>query len=326
MIALAKFARRFVGALSAIAIFACFGAQPASAQDKTIHMVVPFPAGGGIDILARILAPKLQAAYGQTTIVENKPGGSGFVGTLTVVKAKPDGLYLLQQAMGMSMNPSIYKNLPYDSIRDLEPVALIGVVPVTLAIGNHVAAKTLPEFIALAKASPGKYKSAAFVNGAAVLMLQLFNQQAGVDINIINYRGTAPALAATVSGETDFVIMPSVISSIKDGKLRGLAVAAAQRMDELPDLPTTVEVGLPDFKIEFWFGTFTTAGTPPDVVARLNSEINKAVALPDVTAKLKSVGIEPRNGTAGQFRDQFHREIREWAEVVKKSGFKPLEN
>ncbi len=311
------------------AVFAALllaGITTAAAQDKTIHLVVPFPAGGGIDILARLLAPKLQAAYGQTAIVENKPGGSGFVGTLTVVKAKPDGNYLLQQAMGMSMNPSIYKNLPYDSIRDLEPVALIGVVPVTLAIGNHVPAKTLPEFIALAKANPGKFKGAAFVNGAAVLMLQLFNQQAGVDINIINYRGTAPALAATVSGETDFVIMPSVVSSIKDGKLRGLAVAAATRMEELPDLPATVEVCLPDFKIEFWFGTFTTAGTPPEAVSRLNAEINKAVASPDVTAKLKSVGIEPRNATAAQFRDQFHREIKEWAEVVKKSGFKPLEN
>ncbi len=318
--------RRVLAAISAVVGSLVLMPIPLSAQDKTLHLVVPFPAGGGIDILARLLAPKLQAALGQTAIVENKPGGSGFVGTLTVVKAKPDGQYLLQQAMGMSMNPSIYRNLPYDSIKDLEPVALIGVVPVTLAIGNHVPAKTLQEFIALAKASPGKYKGAAFVNGAAVLMLQLFNQQAGVDINIINYRGTAPAISATIGGETDFVIMPSVVSSIKEGKMRGLAVAAANRMEELPDLPTTVEAGLPGYKIEFWFGTFTTAGTPPDVVARLNAEINKATASPDVNARLKAVGIEPRSGTAADFREQFHREIREWGDVVKKSGFQPLEN
>ncbi len=326
MAALKGLMRKLAAAVWAAAIFTSFGSLPAGAQDKTLHLVVPFPAGGGIDILARLLAPKLQAALGQTAIVENKPGGSGFVGTLTVVKAKPDGQYLLQQAMGMSMNPSIYRNLPYDSRKDLEPVALIGVVPITLAIGNHVPAKTLQEFIALAKASPGKYKGAAFVNGAAVLMLQMFNQQAGVDINIINYRGTAPAISATISGETDFVIMPSVVSSIKEGKVRGLAVAAANRMEELPDLPTTAEAGLPDFKIEFWFGTFTTAGTPPDVVARLNAEINKATASPEVTAKLKAVGIEARSGTPADFREQFHREIKEWGEVVKKSGFKPLEN
>ncbi len=297
----------------------------AAAQDRTLRLVVPFPAGGGIDVVARLLAPKLQAQMGQTAIVENKPGGSGFIGTLTVAKAKPDGQHLLVQALGMSMNPSIYKGLPYDPVKDIEPVALVGVIPVTLAVGNHVPAKTLQEFVAIAKKSPGKYKGAAFVTGSATVMLEMFKQQAGVEIDIINYRGTAPALAATVNGETDFVIMPSAVSFIKDGRIRGLAVASDRRMEELPNLPTTVESGLPDFKIEFWFGIYATGGTPREMVLRLNAEINKAVAEPDVTSKLKSVGIEPRAGPPEMFRDQYHREMREWADVVKKAGFKPLE-
>ena len=320
MSTIAKLGRALVCAILVMA-----AASGARAQDKFLHLVVPFPAGGGIDIFARMLAPKLQAQMGQTAVVENKPGGSGFIGTLTVAKAKPDGQYLLIQALGLSLNPSIYKNLPYDAVKDIEPVALIGVIPVTIAIGNHVPARTLGEFIALAKKSPGKYKAAAFVTGSATVMLEMFNQQAGVDLHIINYRGTAPALAATVSGETDFVIMPSAVTHIKDGRIRGLAVASDKRMEELPDLPTVVEGGLPDYKIEFWYAAFTAGGTAPDIVTRLNAEINKAVATPDVAAKLRSLGVEPRSGTAAQFKEQHHREIREWAEVVKKAGFKPLE-
>lgn len=312
--------RGILAAAAAILVLA-----QAMAQDRTLRLVVPFPPGGGIDVVARLLAPKLQAQLGQNAIVDNKPGGSGFVGTLTVVKAKPDGQHLLIQALGMSMNPSIYKNLPYDPVKDIEPVGLIGVIPVTLAVGNHVPARTLEEFISLARKQPGKYKGAAFVTGSATVMLEMFKQQAGVDIDIVNYRGTSLALAATVNGETDFVIMPSAVSFIKEGRIRGLAVAADRRMEELPELPTTAEAGLPNFKIEFWFAAFTTAGTPASRIDTLNTELNNAVATPDVSAKLRSMGIEPRTGSAAQFREQHHREMREWADVVKKAGFQPLE-
>ncbi len=155
----------------------CAAASSASAQDKVLRLVVPFPPGGGIDVVARLLQPKIQASTGETVVVDNKPGGSGFIGTLTVAKAKPDGQHLLMQALGMSMNPSIYKKLPYDSLKDIEPVALIGVIPVTIAVGKHLKANTLKEFVALAKASPGKLKGAAFVTGSAVLMLEMFNSR-----------------------------------------------------------------------------------------------------------------------------------------------------
>jgi tripartite-type tricarboxylate transporter receptor subunit TctC len=305
---------------------------PASAvaqnfPNQTMRFVVPFPPGGGLDAVARMLAPELQKSMGQTVVVENKAGGSGFIGTMTVTKAKPDGHTFMIQALGMSMNPSIYKNLPYDPIKELEPVAMIASVPVVLAVGNHVKANNLKELIALAKAKPGAIKGGAFVTGSATVMFEMFKLQSGTDIHVINYRGVGPALAAVTSGEADFVIMDggSVIGQIKSGRVRGIAVAADKRIEEIGDIPTTAEAGLPDFKIEFWYAAFTTGGTPAPIVERLNAEMNKAANNPEVAAKLRGLGMNPGNGSAADFTARHHREMKEWAEVVKRSGFVPLE-
>ncbi len=317
-------------AFSALCSLPALYSAPAFAQpfpNQTVRWVVPFPPGGGLDAVSRMLSPELQKSLGQTVIVENKAGGSGFIGTLTVTKAKPDGHTLMIQALGMSMNPSIYKNLPYDAVKDVQPVALIASVPVVLALGNHVKAANLKELIALAKAEPGKIKGAAFVTGSATVMFEMFKLQSGTDIHIIHYRGVGPALAAVTSGESDFVIMDggSIVSQIKTGRVRGLAVAADKRMAEIPDVPTTAEAGLPDYKIEFWYAAFTTGGTPAAIVERLNSDINKATAAPDVAAKLQGLGLEPRQVSAAEFTARHHREMKEWAEVVRKSGFTPLD-
>ena len=203
----------------------------------------------------------------------------------------------MMQALGMSMNPSIYKNLPYDPLKDLQPVALFGtVVPVVLAIGPKIEATTLRDFIALAKANPKRYKGASFATGSGTLMLEMFRLQADVDVPIVPYRGVVDAVAATTAGETDLVIMDgtSVVPHIKAGRLRGMAIAGDARLAEIPDVPTTAEAGLPNYKIEFWYGAFTRGGTPRPLVERLNAEINKAVARPDVQEKLQGDGAEPR--------------------------------
>lgn len=321
-----QFLRRARLAACLVALAGAANAQ--GFPNQTLRFVVPFPPGGGLDAVARMLSPELQKSMGQNVIVENKAGGSGFIGTLTVTKAKPDGHTFMIQALGMSMNPSIYKNLPYDPVKDLEPVGMIASVPVVLGVGNHIPAKSIAELVALAKAQPGKIRGAAFVTGSATVMLEMFKLQTGTDIQIVNYRGVGPALAAVAGGEGDFVIMDgaSVIGHVKSGKVRGLAVAADKRLSEIPDVPTTTEAGLPNFKIEFWFAAFTTGGAPKAVVERLNAEINKAANTPEVAAKLRGLGMEPANGTAEQFRTRHYQEIKDWAEVVKRSGFVPMDS
>jgi tripartite-type tricarboxylate transporter receptor subunit TctC len=227
----------------------------------------------------------------------------------------------------MSMNPSIYKTLPYDPIKDIRPVAQIGAVPVVIAIGPNVPAKDLKELIAYAKANPKKLKGGSFALGSGTLLLEMFRLQAGIELPIVQYRGASDAVAATSGGETDIVIMDgtSVFPHIKGGRVKGIAVAADKRLPELPDVPTTVEAGLPDYKVEFWYTAFAQGGTPKPIVDRLNAEINKAVASQEVADKLKSMSLATANRTADDFTAQHHREMKEWAEIVAKSGFKPME-
>lgn len=306
-------------------------ALPTAAQadypDKMVRWIVPFPAGGGLDAVTRIVAGKLAENIGQNVIVENKTGGSGFIGTMALAQSKPDGYTLMTQALGMSMNPSIYKSLPYDAIKDIQPVVQIGVVPVVIAIGPKVEATNMKEFIALAKANPRRHKGGSFATGSGTLMLEMFRLQAGIEMPIVPYRGVADAVAATSGGETDVVIMDgtSVVPHIKAGRLRGLGVAADKRIAEIGDVPTTKEAGLPDYKIEFWYAAFASGNTPKPLVDRMNAEINKAVAAPEISEKLRNIGLAPANRTADDFTAQHHREMKEWADVVQRSGFKQLE-
>jgi len=303
------------------------GSARADFPDRTVRWIVPFPAGGGLDAVTRIVAGKLADNIGQNVIVENKTGGSGFIGTVALAQSKPDGYTLMTQALGMSMNPSIYKDLPYDPIKDIQPVAQIGVVPVVIAVGPKVEAKSMADFIALAKANPRRYKGGSFATGSGTLMLEMFRLQAGIELPIVPYRGVADAVSATTGGETDVVIMDgsSVVPHIKAGRLRGLAVAADKRIAEIADVPTSAEAGLPDYKIEFWYAVFANGATPKPIVERLNAEINKAVASPEISGKLRAIGLAPANRSADDFTAQHHREMKEWAEVVRRSGFKQLQ-
>lgn len=324
-----EFSRRqcLLGCGALVGTVLASSAAHAEFPDHMVRWIVPFPAGGGLDTVTRLVAPKLAESIGQNVIVDNKSGGSGFIGIMALVQSPPDGHTLMMQALGMSMNPSIYKNLPYDPRKDLQPVALLGVVPVIIACGPKVEAATLRDFVALARTNPRRYKGASFATGSGTLMLEMFRLQAGVDVPIVPYRGVVDAVAATTAGETDLVIMDgtSVVPHIKAGRLHGLAIAGPSRLAEIPDVPTTAEAGLPDYKIEFWYAAFTRGGTPRAVVDRLNAEINKAVASPGVQDKLKAMGLTPVNRSVDQFVDQHHREMAEWADIVKQSGFKPLE-
>jgi tripartite-type tricarboxylate transporter receptor subunit TctC len=303
------------------------GSARADFPDRMIRWIVPFPAGGGLDTVTRIVAGKLAENIGQQVIVENKSGGAGFIGSVALATSKPDGYTLMTQALGMSMNPSIYKSLPYDPIKDIRPVAQIGAVPVVIAIGPNVPANNLKELIAYAKANPKKLKGGSFALGSGTLLLEMFRLQAGIELPIVQYRGAADVVAATSGGETDIVIMDgtSVFPHIKGGRVKGIAVAADKRLPELPEVPTTVEAGLPDYKVEFWYTAFAQGGTPKPIVDKLNAEINKAVASPEVAEKLKAMGLATTNRTADDFTAQHHREMKEWAEIVAKSGFKPME-
>lgn len=303
------------------------GAARADFPDRMIRWIVPFPAGGGLDTVTRIVAAKLAENIGQQVIVENKSGGAGFIGSVALATSKPDGYTLMTQALGMSMNPSIYKSLPYDPVKDIRPVAQIGAVPVVIAVGPNVPANNLKELIAYAKANPKKLKGGSFALGSGTLLLEMFRLQAGIELPIVQYRGASDAVAATNGGETDIVIMDgtSVFPHIKGGRVKGIAVAADKRLQELPDVPTTAEAGLPDYKVEFWYTAFAQGGTPKPILDKLNAEINKAVASQEVADKLRAMGLATTNRTADDFTAQHHREMKEWAEIVAKSGFKPME-
>ena len=280
-----------------------------------------------MDTVTRLLAPKLSQDLGQNVIVDNKSGGSGFIGIMEMVNSKPDGYTLLVHAMGFVMNSAVYRSLPYDPVKDIQPVAIIGSVPVVIAIGPKIEAKSLKEFIALAKANPRRYKGAAFATGAGTLMLEMFRMQTGIEMPIVPYRGVADAVAATAAGETDVVIMDgtSVVPHIKGGRLRGIGVAGPARLPEIGDVPTTREGGLADFNIEFWYAAFVRGGTPKPIVERLNTGLNKAATDPEVMEKLKAMALVPANRNAAAFETQWLDEMKSWQVVLKGSDFKPIE-
>jgi tripartite-type tricarboxylate transporter receptor subunit TctC len=287
--------------------------------------MVAFPAGGGQDLVARVLAPKLSASIGQSVIVENSSGGAGFVGVISVVRANADGATLLINTMGMAVNAAMYRRLPFDPEKDIEPTALIGTTPFYFAASPKLGVKTMKEFLQLAKANPGKLKGASFANSTGAITIELLRQRAGIDVLTIPYRGVAPAAMATASGETDFLMVDgaSILPFIDSGTLQGLAVAGESRAAARPDMPTMIESGVPGFVINSWFGMFVRGGTADSAVVRWNEEINKAIQLPDVQQKLRSIGMEPAPRSRESFAGLYQDEITRWKAVMKK-GSVPL--
>ena len=304
-------------------------AGPATAQTwptKPIKYVVPFAPGGTTDILARTISEKLSIALGQPVVVENKPGAGGGLGADFTAKAPPDGYTIMGGTISThAINASLYSNLPYDPVKDFVAVTLIARVPNMLVINPDVPAKTVAELIKLLKANPGKYTFASSGNGTSQhLSGELFKSMAGVDMQHIPYKGSPPALQDVVGGQVTMTFdnITTALPLAKAGKLRALAVTTAKRSAVAPDVPTLAESGLVGFEVGSWQGVFAPAGTPPEIVKRLNTEIVKIINMPDVREKLLALGAEPVGDTSEQFTAYVKTEVVKWSDVVKKSGAK----
>ena len=323
--------RRQVLALAGSAVLPTSLFAQAGWPSKPVRMVVPFSPGGTTDILARALAPELGRVFGQPFIVDNKPGAGGNVGADMVAKSAPDGYTLLMGTVGThGINASVYPKLPYDPIKDFAPITLVAGVPNVLVM-NPAKAEALrinsvPDLIRYAKANPGKLNMASSGNGTSIhLSGELFKSMTGTFMLHFPYRGSGPALLDLIGGTMDLMFdnLPSALPQIKAGKLKALAVTSAQRSAALPELPTIAEAGpVPGFDASSWFGLLAPAGTPSDIVNRVQQESAKALATPALKERLLSQGAIPGGMTPAQFAAFIAAETKKWAQVVKVSGAK----
>jgi len=306
--------------------FASFAAL-AHAQawpSKPIKWIVPFAPGGTTDILARTVAEKLAPVLGQPVVVENKPGAGGGVGAEFTAKAAPDGYTIMGGTISThAINASLYNKLPYDPVKDFVAITLIARVPNMLVVNPAIPANSVKELVALLKASPGKYSFASSGNGTSQhLSGELFKSMAGVEMQHIPYKGSPPALQDVMGGQVTMTFdnITTAWPLAKAGKLRALAVTTATRSAVAPEVPTLAESGLPGFEVGSWQGVFAPAGTPPEIVRRLNVEIVKILNLPEVKEKLTGLGAEPVGNSPEEFSAMVKAEVVKWADVVKKSG------
>ncbi len=312
------------------AVLACLFAVSATAAfaqaypSKPVRIVVPFPAGGTTDILAREAGQRLTQALGQPFVVDNRPGAGGNIGAELVAKSPPDGYTLLMGTVGThAINASLYSRMPYDHVRDFAPVILVAGVPNVLVVNPSVPVHSVQELIAYAKANPGKLNFASSGSGTSIhLAGELFKVMTGVQMSHVPYKGSAPALADLAGGQVQLMFdnLPSSLQLIKAGKLRALAVTSAQRSSALPDLPTVAEAGLPGFEATSWFGLLAPAGTPPDVIAKINAEVAHWLASPEAKDKLASLGAIAAGGSPEDFARHIAAETAKWQKVVKASG------
>ena len=300
----------------------------AAAQDypaRPLRMILGFAPGGSTDLVARVLAQKMAATWNQQVVVDNRPGANGMIGADLVAKATPDGHTLLLSSIGpMAINASLYK-MPYDIVKDFAPVTYTGNVTNLLVVHPSVPAANVRELMALAKAQPGKLTfGSSGAGGAPHMAVELFKILAKVDVVHVPYKGGGPAMADLVGGQISgsFASMPSSIPFVRNGKLRALAVTAPKRSPAAPEVPTVSEAGIPGFSVLDWQGMFTTAKTPAPVINKLNAEIKRALALPDVIEKLATAGVEIQTTSPEEWGRFVQSEIDKWAKVVKTAGIK----
>jgi tripartite-type tricarboxylate transporter receptor subunit TctC len=318
-----------IGRVLCVAI-AALAAANAVAQgaypNKPVRIVVPFPAGGTTDLLARSAAQKLSEAWSQQVIVDNRPGAAGNIGSELVAKSPGDGYTLLMGTVGThAINASLYAKMPYDHVKDFVPVILVAGVPNVLVVHPSVPVNSVQELIAYAKANPGKLNFASSGNGTSIhLSGELFKTMTGVQMAHIPYKGSAPALTDLLGGQVQLMFdnLPSALPYIKAGKLRPLAVTSTTRAPALPDTPTVAESGVPGFEASSWFGLLAPAGTPRDVVIKINGEVAKWLDSPDAREKLAAQGANVASGSPEDFTKHIQAETAKWAKVVKDSGAK----
>ncbi|MDQ8032195.1 MAG: tripartite tricarboxylate transporter substrate binding protein [Bordetella sp.] len=305
---------------------ATLAAQAAGYPERPVKWVVPFPPGGAMDSIARTLGEAMGRELGTSFIVENRAGAGGNIGAATVARAAPDGYTIMIAANGMAVNPALYRDMTYDPQKDFAPISLLAVVPnvlVTNPARNDVS--SVQDVIARARARPGHYSYASAGVGTSIhLAGELFVSRAQIDMLHVPYKGSGPAIADLLGGQVDYMFdsITSAKPHIQSGKLRALAVTTAKRSSALPDVPTVAEAGLPGYELMPWFAAFAPAGTPPEVIARLNDAMRQALADPKVKSTLDSIGAEPIGGSPDALRDHLAKETAQWAALVKERNIK----
>ncbi|HEY6603519.1 MAG TPA: tripartite tricarboxylate transporter substrate binding protein [Xanthobacteraceae bacterium] len=311
--------------LAALLIAATSLAQPSTYPNRPVKMVAPFAPGGPVDVVARVLAPKLSEGLGQQFYVENHPGGSGNIGTALVAKAPPDGYTVLVISSTLVVNPSLFAKLGFDTTSDLAPVSLVGVSPQVLLVHPSVPAASVKELIAWVKASPGQHSYAhAGLGTPGYLAGEMFKQAFGLDLVAVAFNGGGPAITSTIGGHTPilFTSISTAGGHIKQGTVRALAVTSARRSPALPDVPTLAEAGAAGQESEIILGVLVPGATPQEVIDRLHREIVRIVALPDVGGRLSALGFEPIASTPQEFADRIKWEIDKWAKVIRAADIK----
>jgi tripartite-type tricarboxylate transporter receptor subunit TctC len=312
----------------ALAAGLSFAAQAAHAAypDHAIRWVVPFPAGGAMDNIARTLGDDMSRSLGQPIVVENRPGAGGNIGAEMVARSPADGYTLIIVANGMAVNPALYGKLSYDPVKDFAPVSLLAVVPNVLVVNkNRRKETTVKEVIADAKAAPGKFTYASAGNGTSIhLAAELFTSMAGIDMLHIPYKGSGPAMSDMLGGQVDYMFdsITSAKPQIDGGKLRAIAVTTAKRSSALPNVPTVAEAGLPGYELSPWFAAFVPAKTPQAVIDTLNRAMLESLKKPEVQKRLALIGAEPIGSSPAVLRDHLARETQKWGVLIRERGIR----
>ena len=316
--------RRQLLALSALAFATGSQAQTPYPGTKPVRLIVPFPPGGGTDILARLIATKLTEIDHWTVVPDNRAGAGGTIGITEAVKAAPTGYDLVMgQKDNLVIGPWLYRNLPWNPTKDLEAVAHVAYTPIIIATGAHSRFKTLADVVAAAKAAPGKITYGSPGNGTSIhLAGDLFEKAAGIQLTHVPYKGSNPAMMDALAGNVDLLVssVPSAMGQLKSGKLRALAVTSAKRSSSLPDVPTVAESGYKGFDVSTWYGLLAPAGTPASVVGIINTAVNQLLARPDVQAAIKDQGAEPEAMSAAQFAALLKTDYAKWKGIVEAAG------
>jgi tripartite-type tricarboxylate transporter receptor subunit TctC len=291
---------------------------------KPIRIVVPFTPGGSNDLIARVIGQKLNEAWGQPAIIDNRPGGGSTIGIEVVVRAAPDGYTLLTTSGGIAINVSLYK-LPFNPVTDLAPVALLAQMPYLLAVNPALPAKSTQDLIKVARAQPGKIVfSSSGAGTSSHLTMEMFKSAAKLDMLHVPYKGGGPAVNAVMSGEAQatFNVITGTLSHVRSGKLRALGVSSAKRADVAPEIPTVAESGVPGFEVIAWYNVFAPARTPRAIVSRLNAEIVRALQQPDVRERFQALGVSPLTGSPDDLARYLKFEVDRWAKLIKERGIK----
>jgi tripartite-type tricarboxylate transporter receptor subunit TctC len=293
---------------------------------RPIHIVVPSSPGAGVtDIMARLVGQHLSARIGQQIVIDNRPGASGILGSEVVSRAAPDGYTLLVANVSLVVNPFLYPKMPYDPLKDFVPVTMINSAPLLLVVHPSIPAKSVTELIAFAMSHPGQLNyGSGGLGSTPYLAAELFKSLAGIDVVHVPYKGGAPALSDLVGGQLTFMIenMPGTMPYAKAGNLRALAITSPQRTELAPELPTMAEAGVPGYEISGWNGLFAAKGTPPDIVARLHSEVTKILRTPEVRQELATLGAEPVGDTPDEFAAFLRADAARWGKIIQEKGIR----